>query len=97
MTFRRKTGYALLPLLFALPFAFGFSETEFACEEAYQHLEDCCGSAPEGIGCETSCNSQPSLNLQEGDCLRRASCDELKAAGACAPEAVALGKAMVCQ
>ena len=83
MNRRRAKLRSLLPLLLLLPFTVGFSNTEFACEEAYAHVQDCCGNDAPRLSCESSCNASPDLAYAEADCLRRSSCDELRAAGVC--------------
>ena len=81
--FRACKPFALVLMLFVLPLTVGFTDTEFACEEAYAHVEDCCGHEQLLVSCKKSCNSEPDTTFAEADCLRRASCDELRAAGAC--------------
>jgi hypothetical protein len=64
-----------------VPLAGAIDEREFACEEAFQHVEDCCPHTPT-FHCGSTCNPVDTT-LSQADCLRRATCDELIASGAC--------------
>lgn len=76
-----RPAFVALAFVFISPLAGAIDEREFACEEAYQHLEDCCGERP-SLSCGTTCEPLDT-NLAQADCLRRASCADLERAGAC--------------
>ncbi len=64
----------------------GFEETELQCEEAYAHLESCCGDLHEAMSCRVSggCSgSEPILEVSESRCIRKLSCDEIQDRGMC--------------
>ena len=66
----------------------GIDKSELECEEAVQHLIDCCPDhAPaKQVDCYTGrgCDDRPPDLLQpQSICLRDASCDDLYARGAC--------------
>jgi hypothetical protein len=77
---RGAIGVALA-FVFSVPLAGAIDEREFACEEAYAHLEDCCPNKPT-FHCGNTCE-EIDLQLAAADCLRRTSCDELRDSGAC--------------
>jgi hypothetical protein len=62
---------------------------EFECEEAVAHLRDCCpaNDAIDALQCGGSCASVD-LDIQSARCLRMASCETLRASGACAQPTV---------
>ena len=55
---------------------------QFACEEAVAHLHDCCGDRLPQVDCGQGC-SDVTLSLDNATCIRKASCQSLKNAGAC--------------
>ena len=62
---------------------------ELECEEAVKHLQDCCGATAgiANVSCyaERGCGSSvPALDPNRAVCLRDASCETLRASGACA-------------
>ncbi|MCA9596679.1 MAG: hypothetical protein KC776_25355 [Myxococcales bacterium] len=64
----------------------GFRESELQCEEAYAHLEDCCGALHGAISCtyEEGCAGQtPALDVVQSKCIRKLSCSEIEALGMC--------------
>jgi hypothetical protein len=82
----------VLPFVIALVFvAFACGEMrpdEIECEEAVEHLRQCCsGLDPRGFNCvyQESCGEtlRPSLSIQTSQCVRRESCDTLVQTGAC--------------
>jgi hypothetical protein len=73
---------------------FGIREDELRCEEAKQHLQDCCGESNEPIDCTyypPGCDSNeklPDLDVAEAVCIRDKSCDDLQFNGCGNPSAV---------
>ena len=69
----------------------GFHEDELACEQAVAHLDTCCPEVARTIRCEFvqgsgGCDgaayvpsTYPDLDTYESKCLRKKSCDELRA------------------
>jgi hypothetical protein len=76
-----KPAWVALAFALATPLAGAIDEREFACEEAYQHVEECCGYAP-SFQCGTTCDPIDT-SLETADCLRNASCEALERSGAC--------------
>jgi len=80
---------AALITLALLGGAEGIDKGELECEEAVQHLLDCCPDDAKvrtiacyvGRGCETKTADLPPAQAR---CLRDQSCDDLYASGACA-------------
>ena len=62
---------------------FGIRQDELRCEEAKQHLIDCCGEDYEPLDCRyypPGCDSSeklPDLDVAESLCIRDKSCDDL--------------------
>jgi hypothetical protein len=56
-------------------------EREFACEEAFHHVEECC-PVRRDFRCGAACDPVDT-SLATADCLRKASCEELITSGAC--------------
>ncbi len=80
----------VVSLAFVAP-AIGSSGSEFACEEAAAHLQDCCpGFDPRTvqcdytIGCGGSEPNEPEIGQSESDCITRLDCAALKSHGICA-------------
>jgi hypothetical protein len=84
---RRVLRVSLLLGVIALT-AGSIDPDEFECEEAVEHLKECCGETPVihcGEGCE-----KVDLDRHTAQCLRNSTCDEIRAADVCAdPKAVA--------
>ena len=80
--------WVALSMVLAVPLAGSIDEREFACEEAFKHVEDCCPQAP-SFHCGTTCDPIDTT-LTTADCLRKSSCDELLASGACADPTAAV-------
>jgi hypothetical protein len=67
----------------------GITGDEFHCEAAMAHLAECCPNFPlhqmtcESVpdGCGYSLSSQ--IDVEEADCLRQRSCDDIVADGLC--------------
>ncbi len=80
-----RRGWLALPLVLLLaPLAGAIDEDEFACEEAWKHLDDCCPRPPRfhcGGGCDPV-----DVHLPLADQLRKATCEQLEASGACAAD-----------
>ena len=86
---RGAIGVALA-FVFSVPLAGAIDEREFACEEAFAHLEECCPNKPT-FHCGTTCESVD-LQLSAADCLRKTNCEELRDSGACAEPELAVCK-----
>lgn len=59
----------------------GVDRDEFLCEEAAQRLSDCCPGATfrDDYCVKGGCGGQPlALSSDESECIRHASCDELR-------------------
>ncbi len=57
-------------------------EDAFACEEARSTLDDCCDHGHADVSCGSGC-SHIQLGLHSSDCIRNATCEQLRNAGAC--------------
>lgn len=85
---RRLLGVPLVGVVLLLGGAEGFDARELACEDAVQHLVDCCpNGAPAralhcyvGRGCE---DDDLDLDENQAECLRDSDCETLYASGAC--------------
>jgi hypothetical protein len=76
-----RRGWLVLLLLGVVPLAGQIDNQEFACEEAFQHVDECCGRKP-SFTCGADC-SEVDTSLATADCLRHTSCEDLRASGAC--------------
>jgi hypothetical protein len=84
---RKVLKIAALALLFVR--CGNIRHDELACEEAAQHLVDCCGQMVTQHldcvyrpGCEGD-DKPPELSIQASQCLFGSTCEELRLAGAC--------------
>jgi hypothetical protein len=81
-------GAAVLSLTLLGGTDWGIGNSEFACEDAVQHLLDCCPDdrSIRIINCYQAryCGSEkPELSVAQSQCLRNADCDALYESGAC--------------
>jgi hypothetical protein len=59
------------------------SKEEFDCEEAVQHLADCCPDFdPHSVTCGGGCD-KVEVAEEQSACLKRATCQSLRDSGAC--------------
>jgi hypothetical protein len=81
---RRWLRVGLLAVL-ALALTGEIKKEEFDCEEAVQHLADCCpGFDPHNIDCYSdSCNGPIDLDEHLSSCIKAASCHEIALQNAC--------------
>jgi hypothetical protein len=84
-TWMRRGAMLLVP---ALMIAGGLRQDELDCEEAVAYLQGCCpdfGGATiqcvANTGCLTSVS--PALSIQESQCIRSESCDQVVQSGLC--------------
>ena len=90
MTRHRRTLLAipLAPLVFFL-FGFDLDRGELRCEQAASHLEECCPDLEMSrLSCiqKGGCNRPTEgthLTMEESDCIRDASCDDIQASMIC--------------
>lgn len=75
----------------AIMLACGVRQDEFECENAYAHLQQCCGSefVLKPVNCryiDGSCDegpTYPDIDIEESGCIRAESCDALVGSGVC--------------
>jgi hypothetical protein len=80
-----------LSLFVAITLACGIREDEFDCENAYSHLQQCCGndSTLGSVDCHYTAGgcdegpTYPAINIFTSDCIRSAPCDAIRASGVC--------------
>jgi hypothetical protein len=79
---RRMGRGVRMALLVGLAIALGGTiyENEFDCEEAAQHLSDCCGTDPSTIDCGVGCD-QVDIDGQKARAILSTSCQELRQDG----------------
>lgn len=59
-----------------------FNEDIFACEEARATLDACCDADHTDVSCGSGC-SEVQIGLHSSDCIRNATCEQLRNSGAC--------------
>ena len=86
--FRASPAVLLGTFLCSLAVGPGFRKDEVSCEEAVAHLDDCCPDFDETqLNCtyaDQCSNVYPDLKVAESECIREASCDEIRARNLCA-------------
>jgi hypothetical protein len=86
---RTRLALSLALGLLLLSGSAGIDGDELTCEDAVKHLFDCCGEtdvAVSNVSCyqERGCgDARPELDPALANCLRQASCDDVRASGAC--------------
>jgi hypothetical protein len=90
---KRRAIPALVVLGLLTPLLMGSSdlrEDQFECEQAVNHLKDCCPADfdPTHVSCEyeEGCGggaTYPSLGVDDSKCIEDKSCDQILASGLC--------------
>jgi hypothetical protein len=80
-----------LSLFVGITLACGIRQDEFDCENAYAHLQQCCGTSLtlSQVSCHYTAGgcdvgpTYPDLDIAVSDCIRSQSCDVIRVTGMC--------------
>lgn len=86
-----SSGFTVAVLVVVTLGCTGMREDELECEEAVVQLQNCCpGFTGSHVyctyepGCDHLAAHDPDLSVAQSTCIRKETCDELRASGVCA-------------